>query len=241
MHIHFIIHEAFEAPGAFLQWAQDNHHKTSFTHLYKGEQFSETLTAEAFDQLDMLIIMGGPQSPATTDCPHFNSPQEQAVIKQAIDLDKIVIGVCLGAQMIGEALGAAFSKSPFKETGKFQIQMTEQGITHPFFEHFESEAEVGHWHNDMPGLTDDALVLASSAGCPRQIVSYSKWVFGFQCHLELNKEVVAQLIANDDLSDANTQPYVENAETLLSHDYTEMNQLLWTFLDKVSRAYQIKN
>lgn len=240
MHIHFIIHEAFEAPGAFLQWAQNNNHQTSFTHLYQGDVFSETLTEPVLDQLDMLIIMGGPQSPATQDCPHFNSSQEQAVIKQAIDLNKIVIGVCLGAQMIGEALGAAYSKSPFKEIGKFPIKMTEQGKTHPFFEHFGTQPEVGHWHNDMPGLTGDAQILATSEGCPRQIVSYKEWVFGFQCHLELNKEVVAQLIANDDLSDVNNQPFVQNAETLLNHDYTQMNRLLWLFLDKVSAAYLAK-
>ncbi len=54
-------------------------------------------------------------------CPHFNSLAEQAVIKKAIQANKIVLGVCLGSQLIGEALGAKFEHSPEREIGKFPI------------------------------------------------------------------------------------------------------------------------
>jgi imidazoleglycerol phosphate synthase glutamine amidotransferase subunit HisH len=32
-------------------------------------------------------------------CPHFNSLAEQAIIKKAIEANKVVIGVCLGSQL----------------------------------------------------------------------------------------------------------------------------------------------
>ncbi len=51
------------------------------------------------------------------------------------------------------------------------------------FSHFGKTLEVGHWHNDMPGLTPEAKIIAYSEGCPRQIVAYSDRVFGFQCHM----------------------------------------------------------
>ena len=97
--------------------------------------------------------MGGPQSPATSlaECPYFDSKKEQAFIASMITANKVVLGVCLGSQLIGEALGAAYQPSPEKEIGKFAITLTDAGLNHPLFSHFGSELNVGHWHNDMPG------------------------------------------------------------------------------------------
>ena len=147
-----------------------------------------------------------------------------------------MIGVCLGSQLIGEALGAAFCHSPEKEIGKFPVRLTDAGKANPLFEGFGSVLNVGHWHNDMPGLTPQAKVLAYSEGCPRQIVQYSERVYGFQCHMELTPEVVELLIehSQNDLRRAGEFRFVETAEKLRSHDYREMNQVLFSFLDKLT-------
>ena len=110
---------------------------------------------------------------------------------------------------------------------------------HPLFEHFGEVLDVGHWHNDMPGLTVDSKIIAYSEGCPRQIVAYSDLVFGFQCHMELTREVVALLIKNDDLSEAKKYRFVDEPEILLNHDYDEMNKKLHEFLDKLVRVYRL--
>ncbi|WP_417669170.1 hypothetical protein [Pseudoalteromonas tetraodonis] len=80
----------------------------------------------------------------------------------------------------------------------------------------------------------------NSEGCPRQIVAYSDLVFGFQCYMELTTEVVTLLIANDDLTNAHNYRFVEQPEKLLSHDYSEMNNKLYTFLDKLAVHYLSK-
>lgn len=103
--------------------------------------------------------------------------------------------VGLGAQLIGEALGAVFSESPEREIGKFPICLTDAGRAHPRFSHFGPELKVGHWHNDMPGLTADAVIIATSEGCPRQIVECSDLVYAFQCHMGFTPEVIELLIA----------------------------------------------
>lgn len=89
-------------------------------------------------------------------------------------------------------------------------------------------------------MTTDAQIIAHSEGCPRQIVAYSERVFGFQCHMELTKDVVALLIDNDDLSQAARYRFVEEPDVLLSHDYEEMNQKLHEFLDKLQNVYLSK-
>ena len=233
MHIHFIIHEHFEAPGAYEIWGKSRGCSLSYTRVYQGDPLPEEL-----GHTDLLIIMGGPQSPATTleECPWFDAQAEKALISRAIEAGKTVIGVCLGSQLIGEALGAAFCHSPEKEIGKFPVRLTEAGKANPLFGDFGHELSVGHWHNDMPGLTPQAKVLAYSEGCPRQIVQYSERVYGFQCHMELTPEVVELLIehSQNDLRRAGEFRFVETAEKLRSHDYREMNLVLFSFLDKLT-------
>lgn len=237
MRVHFIVHESFEAPGAYEAWARARDHKVTFSRVYAGEKLPNDV-----QDIDLLIVMGGPQDPAVTvqECAHFDSKGEQAVIASAVNSGKAVIGICLGSQLIGEALGAPFAHSPEKEIGKFPIILTEAGKQDEMFSHFGQVLEVGHWHNDMPGLTPDARVIAYSEGCPRQIVAYSELVYGFQCHMELTLDVVELLIANSekDLSRAAEYRFVNTAEMLRSHDYSKMNKALFTFLDKLEARYK---
>ncbi|MEO3989099.1 type 1 glutamine amidotransferase [Pseudocitrobacter cyperus] len=237
MRVHFIVHESFEAPGAYETWARNQGHDVTYSRVYAGE----ALPTNA-EGIDFLIVMGGPQDPATTlnECPHFNSKDEQALIASAVSAGKAVIGICLGSQLIGEALGAPFSHSPEREIGKFPITLTEDGRKEAMFSHFAKTLDVGHWHNDMPGLTPGAKILAYSEGCPRQIVQYSDRVFGFQCHMELTPDVVELLIAHSekDLNRAAEYRFVNTPEELRAHDYSEMNQVLFGFLDKLEAYYK---
>ena len=235
MHIHFVIHEAFEGPGAYLTWAQKRGYKISQTHLYLGDKLPQTI-----DDSDLLIVMGGPQSPRTTleECPHFDAKAEIALIRQFVASRKPVIGVCLGSQLLGEAFGAPVAHSPEREIGNFPIHLTDAGQNDPLLAHFAKTEIVGHWHGDMPGLTSDAQVLAISEGCPRQIVRFAPFAYGFQCHLELTKDNVQMLLdAEDDYEKTVTQnTYVQEAQVICGYDYSHMNALLEGFLDKLVAA-----
>ena len=228
MHIHFIIHESYEGPAAFEEWVVKKGFKQSSTHLYKGDKLPSVLN------FDLLVVLGGPQNPNTTlaECPHFNAEQEISFIKQAIATNKAVVGVCLGAQLIGESFGASVENSPQQEIGFFPINMTQQGQKADIFNHFQSTEIVGHWHNDMPGVLPTSKILAYSDVCPRQIIEYSNLVYGFQCHLEFTKESIAELIKHAYEPDqAKTQPWVQTSAELLTMNTGHMNVLLFQFLD----------
>ena len=176
--------------------------------------------------------------------PYFDAKAEMSLIKKCIDAGKAVVGVCLGSQLIGESLGFKFGHSPEKEIGNFAIELTEQGLQDEKINHFGKNLVVGHWHNDMPGLKNDNQILAFSKGCPRQIVKYSNIVYGFQCHMELTKEVVKELINSekDLLNLSKTHSLVQSPEEILDFDYSEMNEKLYVFLDKLTQDYlQNKN
>lgn len=236
MRLHFIVHEHFEAPGAYLVWAQQHGYAVSWSRVYAGE----SLPQDARD-IDMLVMFGGPQSPRTTkeECPYFDSRAEQEFIAQAIAAGCIVIGICLGSQLIGEALGAPVHRSPEKEVGHYPITLTAAGLQDDNIAHFGASLVVGHWHNDMPGLTPMAKVLASSEGCPRQIVKYGDSVYGFQCHMEFTREVVEQLIAHSqqELDAARGKRFIRPVHEMRHWDYQEMNEKLWGFLDRLLAAH----
>lgn len=240
MHIHFVIHEEFEAPGAFLDWVVNNDYSVSMTKLYEYN----TLPTSA-EHIDLLVVLGGPQDPITTieECPYFDAQKEKELILKCIKANKAVVGVCLGAQLIGEALCNAFSHSPEKEIGVWPIQLTQEGKEHPKFKHFGEALSVGHWHNDMPGLTPDAVIIATSEGCPRQIIEYSNLVYGLQCHLEFTPEVIKLLLTNDseNLMKYKDHPFVQSAEQIRAYDYKQMNEALCTFLDQLVLDYKEVN
>jgi GMP synthase (glutamine-hydrolysing) len=237
MHMHFVIHESFEAPGAFETWASSRGHSTGYSRIYAQGTLPTSVSG-----IDVLIVMGGPQSPSTTtaECPHFDAVAEKTLIAKAISAGKAVVGVCLGAQLIGEALGAPCEPSPEKEIGKFPITLTQEGLGNEKFAHFGRSLDVGHWHSDMPGLTPDATLIAYSEGCPRQIVGYSKLVYGFQCHMEFNRDVVDLLIAHSEgeLRTLVDHKYVQQPDALRRNDYLQMNEALFAFLDKLAHEYE---
>ena len=81
MRIHFVVHETYEAPGAYETWVKARNHRASYSRVYDNEPLPESI-----DGFDMLVVMGGPQSPATTlqECAHFDSKAEQILIARCV-------------------------------------------------------------------------------------------------------------------------------------------------------------
>lgn len=220
--------------GSIRDWAAKNNHELVYTRLYKYEALPSEMDADA------LIILGGPQNPHTTveECPFYDASKIRALVKKYIDANKIVIGFCLGSQLIGEALEAEYSHSPYQEVGHVKGVFTSEGRKDPLFSDFPDELEIGAWHNDMPGLTKDATILMYSEGCPRQIVRYSKFVYGFQTHLEFNHESYQNGIKECTESLRTLKgPYIMKKEDILAFDPSKMNELLSSFLNKLIKLY----
>ena len=233
MKIHFIQQSEWVEPGEYLAWAKRRGHETTMTRCWKYEALPENPVS------DFLIVLGGPQCPATTkdECGFFDAAAERRLIRKYADEGKIVVGICLGAQLLGEALGAPYSRSPEREIGPVSARLTEEGRLDPLLGHFPEVFLAGAWHNDMPGLTEDSSILAKSDGCPRQIVRYGRYLYGFQTHMEFTKEIIRQGILHDEKNLEIKGRFIQSKEQLLSFDYTEMNGLLSEFLDKMTSDY----
>ena len=86
MKVHFVLHETFEVPGAYLKWAQERGHQVTTTKVYENEALPDTV-----DEIDFLIVMGGPQSPDENReaFPYYDPQAEIDLIQKAIKADRI--------------------------------------------------------------------------------------------------------------------------------------------------------
>lgn len=232
MKIHIIQHNAWVQPGEYLAWAERNGHEVSITPVYRHEPLPENTG-------DMLVVLGGIMCPDTTEeeCGFFHAEEEMAHIRRYAEKDRIVVGICLGAQLLGQALDAHYGKSPESEIGPVKARLTEEGRKDPNLEHFPEAFDAGEWHNDMPGLTETAVILAESDGCPRQIVRYDKFLYGLQTHMEFNNDIIRAGIQNEGEALDREGRFIQTREQLLAYDYTGMNRLLSGFLDRLVKSY----
>ena len=223
MRVNAFIHAPFEGLGAIHFWLKKKSYSLREIHTYRGDPIPR------LGEFDWLIIMGGPQNLKQIEkYPYLQ--EEIGLITQAIQRNKLVLGICLGAQLIAESLGAKTEASPEKEIGVFPLYLTEPGHSDPILRHFPEQFPSTHWHNDMPGIPAGASILATSPGCPRQIIRFKPRVYGLQCHLELTGDNIREMLLHEGKKLVPGR-YIQTNEEFLGQNFTFINQLLFLFLD----------
>jgi GMP synthase (glutamine-hydrolysing) len=199
MNIHYLQHVPFEGLGSIEQWAIAQGHQLSVTRLYAGDHLP------ALDRFDMLIVMGGPMS-VHDEFEHVWLKAEKWFIRQVIDAGKPLLGICLGAQLIAEVLGATVSKGREKEIGWFPITLDEAFAQTDLGRRLPRQSEVFHWHGETFSLPEGAVAIASSAACENQGFLYNDRVVALQYHLETTHFSAESIIDNsrNELTDGNS-------------------------------------
>lgn len=223
MKIHYFQHVPFEELGYIRDWGKQPGNRLTATRFYEDQRLP------FIDICDFLIVLGGPM--AVNDDKKFPwLINEKKFIEKAINAGKKVLGICLGAQLIADVLGAKVYPNSQKEIGWFPVEFTEEGITHPLFASFPEKETVFHWHGDTFDLPSGAVHVARSAACENQAFAYGNQVVGLQFHLEMRDADILKLIENcrNDLTDAS---FIQKEEDLketkyMSSSYALLIQLL---------------
>jgi GMP synthase-like glutamine amidotransferase len=195
MHLHYFQHNHFEDLGFIGDWAKSNSITTSVT------RFDLKPELPSLQDFDWLVIMGGAMGVHDSDQYPW-IPEEIEFIKEAIHSGKIVIGICLGSQMIARVLGARVYKNSEPEMGFWPINFSQEAQQDNVFRHFPAQFDVMHFHFDTFTLPEAAILMASSIVTPVQAFRYGKNVFALQFHSELTesnlpvfiKELEAEII-----------------------------------------------
>ncbi len=141
-----------------------------------------------------LVVLGGPMNVDQID-EHPHLEIEVELIREALDQDIPILGICLGAQLIAKTLGAAVRKNAQKEIGWYDVTPTAEGLSDPLIKHFESTQKIFQWHGDTFDIPEGAELLASSPTCTNQAFRYGDNVYGFQFHLEVDEPLIGKWLA----------------------------------------------
>jgi GMP synthase-like glutamine amidotransferase len=229
MRITLLQHVAFEGPGAIANWAQAGGHELDARRLDLGQLPGRT------DDLDALIVMGGPMG-VSDDEAHPWLAAEKCFIADVARSGRPVLGICLGAQLIADVMGAPVRRNAHKEIGWHAIDWGEAARALPPFAHMPATNLVFHWHGDTFDLPGGTLAVASSAACLRQgFASSDGRLIGLQFHLEMRPEDMRTLARHgaDDLAGGGT--YVQSERELLdscAEHSAVLQPLLFTLLDR---------
>lgn len=222
MIINVLQHTPNEGPGSIEAWAKQHHHDFYVYHPY---QFGILPTAQ---QTDFLVILGGPMSP-NDDLPWI--AQERKLIKELLDKDVPILGVCYGAQQIAKTLGCQIKKAPVKEVGWAPVELQSDKISD-----LPQELTVLHWHEETFEIPEEADVLFSNENLTNQGFVLGHKAVGLQFHLEPEQNDINEIVVND-------SQYIEGsvlnqtAEQVISKVIPTANQeAMVSILDYLTKA-----
>ena len=183
-----------EGPGTIEYHLRATNIPFSLIDLEQGQAFPDL---QAYSHL---VIMGGPMAVYEMDrTPYLRD--EARFIEKAVNANKHVLGVCLGAQMLAHVLGARVYPGRTKEIGWYEVTLTEEGMHDPCMAALavpgRRAAQVFQWHGDTFDLPAGAVQLASSELCLNQAFRYREQVYALQFHIEVTPGIVHGWLKNE--------------------------------------------
>jgi GMP synthase-like glutamine amidotransferase len=182
-------HVPFESLGLIEPALRTRHIEVDYADLYQTGALPPDIAV-----YDALIFLGGPMS-VNDDLAFLR--REMEFIRQATERRQPILGICLGAQLIARALGAAVRRNPASEIGWYDLHFTEAAAGDRLFHGLFRET-VFHWHGETFDLPPGAELMASSARCRNQAFRIGEAVSALQFHLEVTPEMIADWCVQDE-------------------------------------------
>lgn len=229
MKIHVLQHSSINTLGTIEEYAKTKNHRLESTRFY------ETKAPPELDSFDLLIIMGGPmgiydyeENPWLRD--------EKAFIKQAVEAGKPILGICLGAQLLADVLGARVYENRHMEMGWFPVRAVRDENKPEFLKGLPDKITVFHWHSRTFDLPAGAVHLFESEGCKNQGFIYNGRVVALQFHPEVNEERIQSLIKRFGDGMVNG-PFVQKKQEMLGQQeyLAGTKEFMFLILDKFEK------
>jgi len=182
-------HHAMETSARLGQVLRDHGHRLRTIRLYAGDPVPADL-----DDIDGVVSMGGPMNVDQVDEYGWIN-EEMALIKSAHDAGLPVVGICLGAQLIAQALGGTVGKMDTPEIGFAPVNQFRPGFPDTIFGGIPWKTEQFHTHGyEVTELPPGGAILASSDACKHQAFRVGMNTYGFQFHFEWTRGDIAGIL-----------------------------------------------
>lgn len=226
MRIHCLLHSALGGDIHLPEWAAR-----------RGHSWVETLVPETGglprpDDADCLVVLGGPMS-AWQERRYPWLTAEKRTIESFLDAGRPVLGICLGAQMLADILGARTYRGALPEVGWHRVRATRESRAHPLASLLPEEIETFLWHGDSFDIPNGALRIARSDAFENQGFLWGS-VMALQFHLEVRPDWVRRLVERDADQLVETGFVQSRSRVLGQRDevYRENNALMDKLLDR---------
>ena len=179
-------HIDIEHPGIFRDFMRADGIAWDTVELDEGEAIPP------LDGYDALISMGGPMDVFEEDAHPWLADEKVAIREAVAERDMPFLGVCLGHQLLAEALGGRVETMAEPEVGIMTVDLTEDGRADPLLAGLDPTVTCLQWHGcAVTALPEGAVSLASSPLCAVQALRVGRHAYGLQYHVELTPTTVA--------------------------------------------------
>ena len=176
-------HINIEHPGIFLKFMEEDNIQIDTVELDENEEIPN------LDKYDAMIVMGGPMDTWQEKIHPWLKIEKENIHNFVSIKKKPYLGLCLGAQLLSEAIGGKVRKMKTPEIGVLNISINNDKS---IFNGLDKNLKALQWHSyEVCELPASAKVLASSPACNVQAFSEEK-AFGLQFHVEQTNETVPQ-------------------------------------------------